>query len=495
MRRVSTALLGVTMAFSVSGLAGAAQVPTGISHQAAIDRQILNAAGQTSGLVHTAPGYSMAEGVAAAESVELRTGTHYDAIDVFVAYGSSSSFRALSAAEEARYIEWNAPLTFFTDSSHKATQGQNVLDGEATLPDGTIVDGTGVGVAVVDSGIDGTHPDLASRMGGNVKIVCSTPQFVAIGATGGFSECLGPKQAVPLADTDTPSGGGHGTHVAGIVAGTGAASAGKYHGAAPGATLYGVSVGTAIAVENGLDGLAWVLENHDQVTPAIKVVSNSWGSGYSAYDKDNAPFHKATWLLQEALINDGVTVVFAAGNASGNGSAPTTTAECLLPMEGLVCVANYDDRNSGTRSGAIASSSSRGQKTDSTTWPDISAPGTSIVSTCRATLPVCWANTGQITDPPNSYSTLSGTSMAAPHVSGIIAQLYQVDPNLTPAEIENVIEDTAYKFTFGSAYESDPYNPDNTSSFEKGHGLIDVLAAVRALLEPLVTTAQPPTGP
>ncbi|MEA2434894.1 MAG: serine protease AprX [Actinomycetota bacterium] len=462
-----------------------------------VEGPVVKGVGVRSALVHIRPEATIADGLAAARSAGAAIGTRYDVIKVFVAYATPAQFERLAKSPAIEALEANRKMKLFTNTSHKATRGQDVLDGAVTMPDGTIIDGRGIGVAEVDSGIDGTHPDLVSRMGGNVKIICSVPQFAASGANPelAFKECRGPKQAVELDDTDTPSLGGHGTHVAGIIAGTGAASNGLYHGAAPGATLYGVSVGTTISVENGLDGLAWVLENHDLVTPQIRVVSNSWGSGHSDYDPQNSPFHKATWLLQDALVADGVVVVFANGNDSGNGSASTTSGQCVNPTPGIICVANYDDRNSGTRSGAISTSSSRGAANDPTQWPDISAPGTSIISTCRATLPVC--ATGLMTSPPNSYATLSGTSMAAPHISGIVAQLLQVDPTLTPAEVENIIEDTAYKFQFGSAYGllTDPYNTDNTSSFEKGHGLVDVVAAVQYVLNPPDPNATPSPTP
>ncbi|HEU4480522.1 MAG TPA: S8 family serine peptidase, partial [Actinomycetota bacterium] len=451
---------------------------------AVVDGAVLNAQGRTSALVHVAKGVSLDEGLRTARELGADTGTTYPSIKVFVAYGSAEKFERLAASGSFEYIEANRKIELFTDSSHKATRGQSVLDGNVTLPDGTTIDGSGVGVAVVDSGIDGTHPDLAGRMGGNVKILCSTPMFVASGALGGFQECLGPKTAVPMDDTDTPSAGGHGTHVAGIVAGDGTASSGTYHGAAPGATLYGVSVGTLVSVENGLDGLAWVLENHDQVAPAIKVVNNSWGSAYRKYQASGDVLYSATWKLQEDLIAAGVTVVFAAGNSSGNGNTPTTSAECINPTPGLVCVANYDDKGTGTREGSISSSSSRGKADQPENWPDVSAPGTTIVSTCKQHLPVCQLGGGMVSSPANSYARMSGTSMAAPHVAGIAAQLYQADPSLTPAEVENVLEDTAHKFAWGSAYGlfPDPFNPDDTSSFEKGHGLVDALAALQQVL-------------
>ena len=480
-----TALL---VALLGAGLLIAAPVgATVIDRDAFIEAPVTKGAGVRSALVHVRPGFSLDEAVVAARGVGAEIGTRYKAIKVFVAYASPAQFEELAESDAIEALEANRKLKLFTNTSHRATRGQNVLDGDVTMPDGvTRIDGTGVGVAIVDSGIEGTHPDLAPNMGGNVKIICSAPQPLASGLHSelGFKECRGPKQVVELEDTDTPSLGGHGTHVAGIVAGTGAASNGLYHGAAPGATLYGVSVGTLISVENGLDGLAWVLANHDLVSPQIKVVNNSWGGGYSKYDPQNGPFHKALWKLQEALVADGVTVVFAAGNGGGNGNSPTTSGECVNPTPGVICVANYNDANSGTRDGSIASTSSRGKSDDATTWPDLAAPGSSIISTCRQTLPIC--ATGMMSSPQNSYATMSGTSMAAPHITGIVAQLLQADPTLTPAEIEDVLEDTAYKFAAGSAYgiHQDPFNTDDTSSFEKGHGLVDVVAALQFVLDP-----------
>ena len=484
----------VAVAMCATGLialpAGAEQAPPRSS--APIDRAVLEAQGRTSALVHVRADAALEHAIAEARSIGLDVGTVYERIHVFVAYGSPSSFRGLTRSPDIEAVEANSRIRFFTNSSHRATRGQDVLDGAVKTPAGAKIDGSGVGVAVVDSGFDGTHPDLAPNNGGNVKIVCTAHQGSnALRDTGGFRECLGPKTVVELEDTDTASAGGHGTHVAGIVAGTGTASGGTFHGAAPGATLYGVSMGTAVAVENAVDGLMWVLENHDKVSPPIKVVNNSWGSGHQPYEPNDGFWHRVIWKVQEALIAEGLTVVFAAGNAGGTGATASTGGECVNPTPGLVCVANYSDANNGTRNGTIASGSSRGQTSQPTTWPDVSAPGTSIVSTCRPHLPVC--ATGLQTSNTN-YASISGTSMAAPHVSGIVAQLYQANPGLTPPQVEDILEDTAHKFAFGQAYGAfpDPFNPDNTSSHEKGHGLVDALAAVQKALT--TSPGTPTTG-
>jgi serine protease AprX len=483
-------LLAAVVAAAALGLY--APAPAGAAPEAWIDPVVAHAAGSTSALVHVRAGHSLADAVEAARAAGLRTGSTYRTIGVFVARGRSGAFEELAHNAGIEAVEGNHRVRYFTDRSHEATRGQDLLDGAVTLPDGARLDGSGVGVAIVDSGIDGTHPDLDDRVVSNVKIVCpSNPTSVYVQPVTRPDHCIDPaaKTTIPMEDTDTPSAGGHGTHVAGIVAGTGEASDGRFHGAAPGASLYGVSIGTVVTVENAVDGMQWVLDNHDEVTPNIKVVNNSWGTGtHARYSSAPDHFHSAAWKMQEALVAAGITVVQAAGNTGGDGTAATTTPECVNPTPGVVCVANYYDRDAGVRDGNIDGSSSRGSSSSDfvDTWPDVAAPGTRIISTCRLTLPVCSTHLeqdGHVDDPPNSYARLTGTSMAAPHVAGIVAQLYQADPSLTPARVEDVLEDTAYKFMWGARYAPvDPTNPDDASSFEKGHGLVDARAAVSYLL-------------
>jgi serine protease AprX len=73
-----------------------------------------------------------------------------------------------------------------------------------------------------------------------------------------------------------------------------------------------------------------------------------------------------------------------------------------------------------------------------------------------------------------TFNTISGTSMAAPHIAGIVAQLFQADPTATPAEVETALEASAYEYTDGAPY-------TGGTSYDKGHGLVDVVAAVAAL--------------
>lgn len=422
---------------------------------ALLDTDVAEATGDVLAIVHPADGVALADATTAAADAGLLLAGEFVNVGVFGASGPVSAFNELAATGLIERVEANHQLRLFTNSSHTATRGQEVLDGAVNA---TGYDGSGVGVAVVDSGHDGTHPDLSANTASNVKIIFPTTA------------------ALPFVDTDTISGGGHGTHVSGIVMGDGSATDGQYHGAAPGASLYGVSAGTAISAHSALGGLEWVLANHDQVTPAIKVVNNSWGSSGGAYNAGDA-----ISIAVGNLIDEGVTVVFAAGNDGGDGSAQATSPTCVDPTPGVICVASYDDQGTGTRTGTVSTFSSRGRSGQVNTYPDVSAPGTDITSTCRLTLPIC-ATGSQVFSPVNTYSVLSGTSMAAPHIAGIAAQLYQANPALSPADVEDILEDTALAFTDGAAYEADPTNPTTPTSVDKGHGLVDVVAAVTEAL-------------
>ncbi len=116
------------------------------------------------------------------------------------------------------------------------------------------------------------------------------------------------------------------------------------------------------------------------------------------------------------------------------------------------------------------------------TWPDISAPGENITSACRPYLVICATGLDFRNGPGaldiGTFNTISGTSMAAPHVAGIAAQLFQADPTATPAEVEQALKVSAHKFTDGAAYQP---GPSGTTSYDKGYGLVDVVAAVAAL--------------
>ena len=120
----------------------------------------------------------------------------------------------------------------------------------------------------------------------------------------------------------------------------------------------------------------------------------------------------------------------------------------------------------------------RGGASDPSTWPDLSAPGENITSSCRPYLAICATGLDFRNGPGaldlGTFNTISGTSMAAPHVAGIVAQLFQANPGATPAQVEAALKSTAHKFADGAAYVGG-------TSYDKGFGLVDVVAAAAAV--------------
>ncbi len=319
------------------------------------------------------------------------------------------------------------------------------------------INGAGVIVAVVDSGIDGRHPDLANRVARNYKMVDVGTVAAGISAP----PIMQRVDQGPFNDSDTSSG--HGTHVAGIIAADN--TDGKVLGVAPGAKLVGYGTGEAVFVFNVLTAFDDIITAGD-----IRVVNNSWGSSFRLFNPDE-PINQATL----ALYGAGVVVTFAAGNAStemslnpyaaapwvisvGNGTLAhqrNTTSSGGIEFDNafLTILPATDEKHllfSGDRIGLY--------------HPSVSAPGTDIVST---------ATTGLlVTALPGGTASASGTSMASPHIAGVAALMLQKNPKLSPAEVKSAMQVT-----------SDPM-PDlaDTSKveafFRSGYGFVNARAAV-----------------
>ncbi|MDP9791932.1 subtilisin family serine protease [Catenuloplanes nepalensis] len=233
-------------------------------------------------------------------------------------------------------------------------------------------DGTGATVAVLDTGVDVTHPDLAGQ----------------VTAAQNFLE----------GEEDGLDRNGHGTHVASTIAGTGAASGGRYKGVAPGAKLLAGKVCNQFggcSDSSILAGMQWAAEQ------GADVVNMSLGGPDSrAID----PLEQAVQTLTEEY---GTLFVIAAGNSGGDRTVGSpASADSALAVG---AVDRQDD---------LAGFSSRGPRTgDSAIKPEITAPGVDIVAAKSAT--------GQIGGPApvDGYTSLSGTSMATPHVAGAAAIL------------------------------------------------------------------------
>jgi serine protease AprX len=460
----------LVLGLSAPGTANAAPEQAAVSPY--LSKQLTSLTGKTTVLVH---GATLGDATRAATAAGMVRTVTFRKIDVVGALGTKAQIQKLRTQRGVEYVEAGAqPIEFFQETSNKATRG---LEATQTLTgaDGTKLTGKGVSVAVIDSGVDPTHPylkevDGSSAVVANLKTLCEP------------TESLCSVQKVPNSvDTDTLSFGGHGTHVNGIVAGrpTTLSSGETLQGAAPGAKLVSLSTGAGIVIIGADAALNWVLENHNApcgagvpaaTCPPIKVSNNSYGpSGGGAFDPQSA-----TVKLQRELAAEGVLTVWANGNDGGDGAASLSNPPGMDPTPGVISVASYFDLDNGTRDGRVSDFSSRGQAGDQATYPDISAPGENITSSCRIYLAICSSGL----DPRNgpgaldigTFNTISGTSMAAPHIAGIVAQLFQANPSATPAQVENALKTTAYKSGLLG-----------TTSFDKGYGLVDVVAAAAAV--------------
>lgn len=288
--------------------------------------------------------------------------------------------------------------------------------------------GAGIGVAILDSGIDGTNPDIEypRRTVQNVKIT---------GVPNDGGEGLGIIYVENLPNTDTTSG--HGTHVAGIVGADGSASRGYYRGVAPRADLIGIGAGDVLFILYALEGFDYALANQKRYD--IRVISNSWGTN-GEFDPDD-PVNVASKMAHDR----GITVVFAAGNEGPEED--TLNPYAVAPWVIGVAAGEKDGKT-------LAEFSSRGRPGSRLYTPDITAPGVAIVSTrasTGATINALTAPDDALTIPPQYlpyYTTASGTSMATPHVSGVVALMEQANPALGPDRIKRILEETATEMPY-----------------------------------------------
>ena len=289
--------------------------------------------------------------------------------------------------------------------------------------------GTGVIVAVVDSGVDGTHPDLEGQVIGGYR-----PAF---------------DEALP-AGTDSSYGGSHGTHVAGTIA---AKKDGKgIVGVAPGAKIMPIVIfdDPTLVGGNGYvgddyvaAGIIWATEH------GAKVMNHSWGGwGYS-------------YTMKEAFdyaMEHGVVMVVSAGN-------DTSDSHHQYPAgyPGVIQVAALDYYGGTFR---VAGFSSRSDGVS------VGAPGVMILSTVPGENSIGYEGHNANVPATNggTYDYYEGTSMAAPHVTGVVAVLLQKFPNAKPWQIRKLLENTAYDFN-GNGWDHDT-----------GYGLVKLDLALQGSL-------------
>jgi serine protease AprX len=375
-----------------------------------------------------------------------------------------SALSALEADSEILSVSIDHPVQGMDDVTDLAT-GVN-----AAWNDG--YNGSGIGVAVIDSGINDNHPDLWNSAETKTRVVYRQ-DFTGTANT----NSSGAKYDLY----------GHGTHVAGIIGGNGYLSGGNYAGVATSVNLLDLRVldlngaGTDSMVIAAIEEAITLKTKYN-----IRVINLSLGRGiFESYAQD--PLCQAV----ETAWKDGIVVVVAAGNygrlsIDGSNGYGTITAPGNDPY--VITVGATNSNGSSSQSAeTLTTYSSKGPTTyDHVVKPDLVAPGNDIVSLAApgATLEAIYPSafvTGN--DGNNDYFTLSGTSMATPVVSGAVALLLQQNSKLTADQVKARLMKTAYKSfpTSTTVWVPAPISQSFTEYydlFSVGAGLLNMQTAV-----------------
>ncbi len=398
-------------------LAFMAPKPAGHEADRKLDAALLQRAHSPAGasrvIVRTVEGRSAARQLRALGGVP---GREIASIGGQVATVPDAALHQLAALPEIAQVSFDRPV-------------QSTMDATADTIGATWVaehlgfDGKGVGVALIDSGVTAWHDDLDSDR------VVHFQDFVNFRATH-YDDY------------------GHGSHVAGIIAGNGKASGGDIKGIAPKASLIVLKALDGSGggfTSNVLAAIDYAIANRD--TYNIRVINLSVSAGvYESYRKDPLT------LAAKRAVDAGIVVVAAAGNLgrsplgqaqrggiSAPGNAPWVLTVGATTQNGTAD--RSDDR--------VAAFSSRGPSAiDRVSKPDLVAPGVGITSLAEPSSVLFAANpqarvrgiAPTISEP---YLTLSGTSMAAPVVAGTVALMFQANPSLTPYAVKAILQFTA----------------------------------------------------
>lgn len=312
-----------------------------------------------------------------------------------------SCLMPMANIKEVKYICEDSKISSFMDIARKTVGAHSFGNNKYT--------GNNVVVAVLDTGVY-PHPDLTKPKN---RILY-------------FKDFINNKEH-PYDDN------GHGTHVAGTIAGNGTMSKGKYNGIAPEAKIIGIKVLDSNGSGNTSDilaGMQWVLDNKDKYN--IRIVSLSLGS------KPN----KTTTLDPlikgvNALWENNLVVVAAAGNS---GPKKSTIASPGVSPKIITVGASDDMRTIEPSDDGIADFSSRGPVGCCGKKPDLVAPGVNIISTATDREYNGDKNSPNLDNMSKPYRTMSGTSVSTPIVSGCIALILEKYPSLSPDDVKKLLK-------------------------------------------------------
>ena len=350
--------------------------------------------------------------------------------------------------------------------------------------------GAGINIAMVDTGTDNEHPGLKDKFVAGYDAVCFVHTDPACILAGG-RETDG--------SFDPDDGNQHGTACMGMAAATGLDASGEqtgYEGSAPNASLIDVRIGTDVGAgpfenyllsqefyESAMNGIQWIIDNKDTAWPGvdeslygIDIISLSWGiTSHENGGSDGEDMHSR--ILDEATLA-GVTVSVAAGNDGPDNDGFSGMGSSSLSITvGATNDLNTIDRDDDE----IASYSSRGPRRDNGNTnpidemkPDVTAPGTDIVQAeACVTSGGCNNFIGGDASQNGYTGRGSGTSYATPAVTGIIALMMEVNDEIDPLVIREILRSTATRMGEASQPEHDPHwNKDFGWGLVHGHDAV-----------------------
>ncbi|KQZ60393.1 MULTISPECIES: S8 family serine peptidase [unclassified Lysobacter] len=431
-RRTFLKLSALTVGMMASGMALA-----GAQLDAALDR-VLGTASALERLEvvvsYDQPGPVRSSQLQVLRSLGIGKGISMRNLPIAGALATPAQIRALAQRSDVRAIHLNRALEYYNQEARELSGVNRVQANPGDFGRTTPYTGRGVAVMINDSGIDATHADLKYGQ----RVIQNVQALTNLHAVLDFLPVVVLENQL---NTDISSG--HGTHCAGTVGGSGAQSAGLYRGVATGADLVGYGSGAVISILDAVGGYDYAISHKNSFASPIRVISNSWGSS-GAFDPTD-PVNLASY----EAYKQGIVSVFAAGNdgPAANTHNPYAQAPWVISV------------GAGNKDGTLADFSSRGNPGESasftmpdgvswtyTNQPSLVATGVDIVSTRALTglLPVlALPQDASLGAKALYYTHMSGTSMATPHVAGIVALLLEANPALDPMEVKQILTATA----------------------------------------------------
>lgn len=324
------------------------------------------------------------------------------------------------------------------------------------------VTGAGIRVAIIDDGVDLTHPDLVNNL---------LPGFDATGNNSGGAPA---------------NNNGHGTNIAGIIAATD--NADGVIGVAFNANIIPIRKGIVVDgfFVNVTETMTATCFN-EAVNRGADVISCSWGGG--------SPSTQINAAIQNAVNNGrggrGCIVLFASGNRNRNIDYPSSNPQVIAVGASSSCDTRKRSSNNPALVNRGVSTDPEGASCDGELWwgsnfgtgLDVLAPGVWISTTDNV-----GAN-GYVDG--NFNNRFNGTSAACPNVAAVVALILSANPNLTGIQARNILEQTCFKIPNGNFQPNIPNQPNGTWSNQAGYGRIDAGAAVCMALITIMTINGP----